>query len=464
MKNCILIILFISILFPLYSFAQTDKEQLEPAYIMEEEYQLEFSDEQMIPFISTSNEEEGNFISLLFEAIENNKLTANSTDDENAEISWNEIAQMISPELSEEDDDWGWGPAEKDSVVVNKVRFRYLAFYNEDNLAFHMRLVAVTVIAEKWSEDLLKGYYSLFIVQNTNNQLQEFLTQNTSSHPDYTSRSYWDIVHGINLTDVPVKMTFTSFSFAEKMTGIEFLNAADQDSRIEFPSSVSKAKLRIKVLPTKPNDTEFMDEGVFHNDEDAIMMTGISESFSIFSKNPNLPLIYPGNSRCFSSLADVILMSTMDETIDTYKYDTLKIFDEKISSKYLFQGVDTIKNRFDLFGNMLPDTAIYFIQDISAFMVMELVFEDDAAIPIAIAPGIQTYNALGEISGYGYFKCWTPLNEALQKLLAEYEIFMPNKPPMSFLEYFKQTIYQGEIIHSRPIDNNEWQKMLKVLE
>jgi hypothetical protein len=175
----------------------------------------------------------------------------------------------------------------------------------------------------------------------------------------------------------------------------------------------------------------------------------------------------------YISISKYLEEALMNNSLPVYEFD---------SSMYLNRIIpyDSVKKNWiftELISQFEKDSSgnwirwdYYYPRSIRDLYVLELKTKN-FTVPIAFAP-CKSWTEYGydwknycsitytNYDAYGFI----PINRKMIQYLSQHEAYYPCKPHMTLLEYLMNRLYSGTIVHTRPIENDEWQEMLKVLE
>lgn len=421
-------------------------QYLSPTYTSIETYTIALTDSEFKSLYYSAEGENASIVVYLCNAVKNKDIQAYNPYTEE-EMSWSEIDAEIN---------------EYGMESFSLLKLEFIAFYNEDNIAFHKRLVSVSPAAI--FDDGWDSYYyrTIFQLNSDGGKLEKLLVSQKSAHPDYKFLSYWDILHGVS-TKYLISQSYCSIKYASEKTAMYIGGMPSRKDAFDFPRELSGAMLSIRKLPYSSTKEMNIDE--VKNNKFLAEFGVFNEASAIFKELSNLSIYHPQIKNCgYSNLCEMIQNLSDQSNVKLFEYNSEGHFTseiEKDASENMFIDSDTI--RIMGMDDEYTDTVITRDLEIYEYYVLE-VSVGERIIPIAIAPTKTKYNEYNEFTGEFEPLCWIPFNSAFQSLLFNQEVYFAGEKAMSFGEYFRKNKYLGEIIYERKLDNTEWQKMLKVLE
>jgi hypothetical protein len=430
---------------------------MEPAYTAIETYQIYLPDGDYEALSTSGANGELNFLQFVLQCIKNEDIVSYNVDDGSI-WEWEDLSEALLKYTNGGDEDM----KEYDIEKITNLQFQYVAFYNEDDIAFHRRLIHVIAIADYSDGWGFGGMKPLFLLQNNDGKLMSLFSSEKSKHSSHSSMSYWDVLHAIPADSCLQFMSYSSLQNASERGSLAISNIPDSNLQISLPDDIGNAIIQIRSLPY--NILDFFSFEEVQKNYFLAAFNGFDYTPGTFKEQKNLSLFLPTYPvQGYINLLDLILKK-LNSGLEFYQYNNDEFFSDKIGEAEmteLFFNIDAVfySNDYDEYDTVVVKNKV----EISEFRVLELV-NGDETIPIAVAPVKGELDDFGEFSGENTALCWIPLNGNMQKLLAGQEVYYPGHNAINYLQYFLNHEGVGEIIHSRKIDNKEWQEMLKVLE
>ncbi|MBN2730700.1 MAG: hypothetical protein JXR53_15855 [Bacteroidales bacterium] len=455
-KNFVLALVLLILGLCLNAQVVTSPESMAPAYTAIETYQIYLPDGDYEALSTSGANGELNFLQFVLQCIKNEDIVSYNIDDESV-WEWSDLSEALLKYTNDGDEDM----REYDIEKITNLQFQYVAFYNEDDIAFHRRLIQIVAIANYSDGWGFRGMKPVFLLQNKDGKLMSVLSSEKSKHLSYSSMSYWDVLHSIPSDSCLQFMSYSSLQNASERGSLIISNIPDSNLQISLPDDIGNAIIQIRSVPY--NILNFLSFEEVQINHYLAAFNGFDYTPATFREQKNISLFLPGYpAHGYINLFDLILKK-LNSGLEFYQYNN-KFFSDKIGEVEMdkvFFNIDTIfyPNDYDEFDTVVVKNKV----EISEFRVLELV-NGDETIPIAVAPVKGELGDFGEFSDENTALCWIPLNGNMQKLLAGQEVYYPGHNAINYLQYFLNHECIGEIIHSRKIDNAEWQEMLKVLQ
>jgi len=278
--------------------------------------------------------------------------------------------------------------------------------------------------------------------------------------------SFSDTISHYNFKNSLYVSQFVSFSYAASATGIPL---QVQQNDFTIPETIDKdAKLVIKEIQILFPDDQINSlgntlENFFWRGEMDIDTITFHPNYSLFFQSHYANLKY----RC---LDNILFDELSNGRIQQYKNISLselqssgEIFCKPLSAKaarekfFYYSSTligsydpDTIDPFFDI-GDTIFFSRVY----ISRYEILEL-HSGEQIIPVAISPGYYSYSDVGDYTGYKMLG-WIPLSAGLRNTLNNHEAFNPGLfHQMTLLEYFRQHLYQGQVLSEHVINQQSW--------
>lgn len=327
---------------------------------------------------------------------------------------------------------------------VDKILVRYAVFYKNNKVVYFQPAELVLMEYIDYLENEDPAYIEVFSVSDQKSLLMYWL--DAKFIPGADALTYWEFFNQ-SFELAPLQFTsYSSLDYAEKITDKKFWEGfTAKNPPFDFPRKLSdEAEIEIKILV--PN----IDDSVLYN---GLSKNALPKEFLDFSfaEKKNIPLFFPfENLSGYKNLSHLICSSVSQEDIAFYSFSKSEFFKQRLLPnrvREMIDGADAL-HRIDL---DIPDG----INKEKTFLVFSgfyfLVLKNDGvSYPIALAPIIKNGdNAL----------FWILFNEAFQNTLFKYEAFIPGKSAVSFGDYFKNSMYNSDIVSTRCIKQVEWKEI-----
>ncbi len=323
---------------------------------------------------------------------------------------------------------------------------RYAVFYKDGEIAYVQPAELVVMEYIDYPEDEDPEYLEIFSVTDQKSLLMYWL--DARFIPGRDAETYWEFFNS-EYEKAPLQYSsFCSLDHAEKLTNKNiWAGFAYKNPSFDFPKKIiESAQLEIhEIVPFITDSilrTQYGSNKFEHN-----VLLNFHDNFTLF---------FPfENKNGYKNLSHLICSGISREDLVFYEYTDNAFFHSQLNADRLREMIKNASglDRIDL---ELPPG----IQKESTFIVFEsfrilILNSEGQKYPVAIAP-------VSSKDKQPLF--WLLFNEGFQQSLFGYEALIPGKSAISLGDYFKNILFESEVISTQGISHDDWKAIFQKLK